>query len=90
VCGDAITVSLNQTFDVVVAREVIEHIDSTSPCNALLPWKTYWAETVSKSNCTITLPVTQNSAASWNSSISPAMESFLVRPSNCKKMVLKK
>ena len=26
VCGDAITVSLNQTFDVVVAGEIIEHI----------------------------------------------------------------
>jgi 2-polyprenyl-3-methyl-5-hydroxy-6-metoxy-1,4-benzoquinol methylase len=27
-CGDAITVSLNQTFDVVVAGEFIEHIDN--------------------------------------------------------------
>jgi 2-polyprenyl-3-methyl-5-hydroxy-6-metoxy-1,4-benzoquinol methylase len=27
VCGDAITVSLNQTFDVVFAGEIIEHID---------------------------------------------------------------
>jgi 2-polyprenyl-3-methyl-5-hydroxy-6-metoxy-1,4-benzoquinol methylase len=28
VCGDAMTVSLNQTFDVVVAGEIIEHIDN--------------------------------------------------------------
>jgi 2-polyprenyl-3-methyl-5-hydroxy-6-metoxy-1,4-benzoquinol methylase len=27
VCGDAMNVSLNQTFDVVVAGEIIEHID---------------------------------------------------------------
>lgn len=30
VCGDATTVSLNQTFDVVVAGEIIEHIDDPS------------------------------------------------------------
>jgi 2-polyprenyl-3-methyl-5-hydroxy-6-metoxy-1,4-benzoquinol methylase len=30
VCGDAMTVSLNQTFDVVVAGEIIEHIDDPS------------------------------------------------------------
>lgn len=28
VCGDAVTVSLSQTFDVVVAGEIIEHIDN--------------------------------------------------------------
>lgn len=28
VCGDAMTVSLNRTFDVVVAGEIIEHIDN--------------------------------------------------------------
>jgi SAM-dependent methyltransferase len=27
VCGDALTISLNQTFDIVVAGEIIEHID---------------------------------------------------------------
>jgi 2-polyprenyl-3-methyl-5-hydroxy-6-metoxy-1,4-benzoquinol methylase len=28
VCGDATTVSLNRTFDVVVAGEIIEHVDN--------------------------------------------------------------
>ena len=30
VCGDACTVSLGRTFDVVVAGEIIEHINSTA------------------------------------------------------------
>jgi SAM-dependent methyltransferase len=30
VCGDACTASLGRTFDVIVAGEIIEHIDSTS------------------------------------------------------------